>query len=69
MQEQRWKVYLEIDDDGEDDNGDIVSDTGDVCVRSCVKHVMFVCKFPPYDIFRLAKVCGCFAGQTAAGMC
>ena len=49
-------MYLEIDDDDDSDNGDTSSDTDDICVTTCVKHVMFLSTVPPYDIFKLVKV-------------
>ena len=52
-------MYLEIDDDSDTDTDtdEINGEADDICVSTCVKHVMFLSKFPPYDIFKIIKVC------------
>ena len=59
FQEHKWKMYLEIDDDSDTDTDtdEINGEADDICVSTCVKHVMFLSKFPPYDIFKIIKVC------------
>ena len=38
---------MEIDDD---------SDVDDLQVLTCVKHVTFLCKLPPYEVYKISQV-------------
>ena len=43
-------MYMELDEDSDDDESDELE------ALTCVRHVTFVVKHPPYDVYKLTHV-------------
>ena len=51
-------MYMELDNDSDDDDSSGGGGGGDDVIQAltCVKHVNFVTKYPPYDVYKLNHV-------------
>ena len=51
-------MYMELDNDSDDDDSSGGGGGGDDVIQAltCVKHVNFVTKYPPYNVYKLNHV-------------